>query len=294
MSNIVVTGATGFVGRQIVAQLLQAGHQVHALSRSGKTVAGSTGHAVNITDPQATVALIRRLQPDVVVHLVGIIAEKAAQTFEALHIEATRNVLTAIQDLANVRYLHMSALGANLASSSRYMSSKAAAEALLDSSGLAYTIFRPSIIFGKGDDFFGGVLKNLVSQAPVVPQIGDGSFPFRPISVQDVATAFVQAIERPATIGQTYSLVGPEEFNFRQLLQLETQALGMRKPLVPVPVALMNLLVPLMQVLPQPPITTDQYAMLLQGNTADPQAMLADFQLPMRSLRQDLADIVRG
>src|SRR5690606_19864432 len=112
--------------------------------------------------------------------------------------------------------------------------SKAAAEAIVRDSGLAWTVLRPSLVFGPGDDFFGRVLADLVRRPPLIPQVGDGRFPFRPVWVGDVVRAFGGALERPATVGRTYEVVGPTEYTFRELLELVRGALGLRKPIVPV------------------------------------------------------------
>ncbi|WP_293911137.1 complex I NDUFA9 subunit family protein [Deinococcus sp.] len=288
--RVLVTGATGFVGRAVVAELSRRGHTVFAGSRSGSELPGAGGLKADVTSLESLQAAVAEAQPQAVIHLVGIIAEKGSQTFGAVHVEGTRHVLAVTPPGA--RYLHMSALGANPGSRSGYSATKGQAEQLVRSSTLNYTIFQPSLIFGPGDDFFGRVLKNLVSQAPVVPQIGDGHFPFRPVSVQDVAQAFALALERPETAGQTYELTGPVEYTFRQLLKLELAALGKRKPIAAVPLPLMNLMVPLMGLLPTPPITRDQYAMLLEGNTGDPEPARRAFDLPMLNLETELPKLL--
>ncbi len=288
--KILVTGATGFVGQAVVKELLQRGHQVWAGSRKGTPIAGTTALKLDVGDLGSVQAAIQQADPQAVIHLVGIIQESGNQTFERVHVEGTRNVLASVPRLA--RYLHMSALGADPSSKSRYSSSKGQAEQLVKTSGLAYTIFEPSLIFGVGDDFFGRVLRELVSVAPIVPQIGNGLFPFKPVSVQDVSIAFAEALENPTSIGKTYAITGPEEFSFRQLLELELSALGKKKPIVAVPLPLMDLAVPLMQILPKPPITKDQYAMLKEGNTAPNDVARADFKLPMLRLQDKLPEIL--
>lgn len=290
--RVLVTGGTGFVGRAVVQELLGRGHTVYAGSRRGEAPPGAHGVELDVTDAGSVLRAVGEASPEAVIHLVGIIAEQGTQTFTRVHLEGTRHVLAATPRQA--RYLHMSALGAREDSASGYSRSKAQAERLVRESGLSWTIFQPSLIFGVGDDFFGRVLRELVSTAPVVPMIGDGSFPFRPVSVQDVARAFAGALEQPETVGQTYTLTGPEEFTFRQLLEMELAALGRRKPIVPVPLALMNLMVPAMQVLPKPPITRDQYAMLKEGNTAPNEPARSTFGLPMLRLEDHLPGIVAG
>ncbi|MFC4452652.1 complex I NDUFA9 subunit family protein [Deinococcus sonorensis] len=294
--RVLVTGASGFVGRALVAQLRQQGHDVRAASRQGQPVEGAPGVAMDVTD----LGSVQRgfgmafpgAEPEAVMHLVGIIVEKGAQTFQTVHVDATRHVLASTP--RGARYLHMSALGADPASPSGYSRSKGEAEQLVQGSGLAATIFRPSLIFGPGDDFFGRVLKQLVSLPPLVPQIGNGQFPFRPVGILDVVTAFAGALQRPETAGQTYALTGPQEYTFSQLLELELSALGKRKLIVPVPLPLMDLLVPVMQVLPSPPITRDQYLMLKAGNSAPNEPARTVFQLPMQRLEDALPGIVNA
>ncbi|MDZ7703542.1 MAG: complex I NDUFA9 subunit family protein [Trueperaceae bacterium] len=290
--NVLVTGASGFVGRHLCTYLLHQGHRVIGLARSegaelpgvewvrGDVVTGA-GLADAMTHAQA------------VIHLVGIIREKGKQiTFEQVHVEGTRNVVGAALEADLERFVHMSALGAVEGAKSRYFETKARAETIVRESGLRYTIHRPSLIFGQGDDFFGETLKNLVEAGPVVPQIGDGHFPFRPIWVGDVARAFEQSLTRSAADQRSFDLVGPTEYSFRELLELIRRTLGSRKPIVPVPLPLMRVAVPLLQILPNPPITSDQFEMLLAGNTGDPTEATAAFDLVMAELPEHLPRIL--
>lgn len=289
--RVLVSGATGFVGKRVVQDLLSAGHVVFAASREGKPVPGATALKLDVTNPSSCVSAVQAAQPEAVVHLVGIIREKGTQTFERVQHGGTQNLLEAAGSL-RPRWLQMSALGAREGTSSGYFTSKAQAEGRVKTSSLDYTIFQPSLIFGEGDDFFGKVLKNLVSVAPIVPVIGHGLFPFRPVWVGDVSKAFVTALEVPQSVGKTYLLTGPKEYTFKQLLSLELETLNKRKPLVHVPLWAMNLVVPLMQMLPNPPITKDQYAMLLDGNTGDPAPARDTFGLHMEPLENWLPRIL--
>lgn len=300
--KILVTGSTGYVGHYVVKALLEAGHSVVSVSRdAGKTKTASGAKLEifgNVEYRMGDVSNGNGLKEamngvEAVVHLVGIIAEKGLQTFQRVHVEGTRNVLEAAKAAGVKRYVHMSALGASNNAVSGYSSSKFQAEELVRASSLDWTIFRPSLVFGVGDDFFGHVLKNLVSQAPIVPQIGDGMFLFRPIWVGDVAQCFVQALAKPDTIGKIFDLVGPKEFTFKELSALMQTVLGIKKSVVAVPLPIMDIMVPLMNIVPAiAPITKDQYAMMKAGNTGNPEIMNKTFQLEQRKLETELPVIL--
>ncbi len=307
--KVLVTGSTGYVGHYVVKALLEAGHSVVSVSRDAaksKTASGAKLEIFkNVEYRQADIGNIRAdvgggngLKEamngvDAVLHLVGIIAEKGLQTFARVHVDGTRNVLEAAKAAGVKRYLHMSALGASSNAVSGYSSSKFQAEELVRASNLDWTIFRPSLVFGVGDDFFGHVLKNLVSQAPIVPQIGDGMFLFRPIWVGDVAQCFVQALAKPETSAKIFDLVGPKEFTFKELSALMQTVLGIKKPVVAVPLPIMDIMVPLMNIVPAiAPITKDQYAMMKAGNTGNPDIMNQNFKLEHRKLETELPVIL--
>ncbi|GEM48795.1 complex I NDUFA9 subunit family protein [Deinococcus cellulosilyticus] len=291
--KVLITGASGFVGSALMKEVQQAGHEVIAASRSGEAPPGLKGLKLDVTSADETLKAITAAEPEAIIHLVGIIRETRNQTFQKVHVEGTANVLKAAKEL-QARFIHMSALGAQTGHRSRYFDSKGQAEELVKNSGLTYTIFQPSLIFGPGDDFFGNVLKELVTAAPVVPVIGKGDFPFRPVWIGDVAAAFTQALLNPRTEQQTLQLVGPKEYTFQELLNLELHALKRRKPMFHVPLPLMDLAVPMMQVLPNPPITRDQYLMLKAGNTGDPAPATRILNLRMDHLEHWLPRILKA
>lgn len=290
--KILVIGGSGFVGTNLTRHLLEQGHGVTVASRKGK---GSVQGAHYVAaDAGKNTGLTEAAQgQDAVVYLVGIIRERGDQTFQQAHVDGVRNSLQAAKSAGIRRFVHMSALGAAKGTGSGYFETKAQAEDLVQGSGLEWTIMRPSLIFGPGDDFFGGTLKGLVkTPVPFIPQIGDGHFPFRPIWIGDVAAAFEQSLNLQRTVGSAYNLVGPKEYTFRELLLLVRDALGSKKPLLPIPLFLMDIAVPLISGLPFSPITKDQYLMLKAGNTADPGPMRQVFRLEWRSLEAELPAIL--
>lgn len=290
--KVLVTGASGFIGSHVTARLLEQGHEVAAFSRHG--MAPQPG-VQSLQGDVVTGEGLAEAMKDIgaVIHLVGIIREgRGNATFEKVHVAGTQQVLAAARAAGVARYVHMSALGASADSASGYAATKARAEALVKDSGLDWTILRPSLAFGVGGEFFGKILKSLVQLPPVIPQIGNGQFPFRPVWVGDVALAFGRALERPDTVKECYELVGPIEYSFRELLELLRDTLGLKKPIVSVPLPLMRLMVPLLQILPNPPITKDQFLMLIKGNTGNPARARAAFDLTMTALPEQLPDIL--
>ena len=155
--------------------------------------------------------------------------------------------------------------------------------------GLDWTIFRPSLIFGEGDEFFGKILKGLVRMPlPFIPIIGPGDYLFRPVWAGDVAEAMSQSLEKPETLAEAYDLVGPKEYTYRELVLLVRDALGSKKPLLSLPVGFFSAL----SRLPGAPITPDQLFMLLEGNTGDPAKMRETFLLEGRTLEAELPRVL--
>ncbi len=225
---------------------------------------------------------------DVVVYLAGIIRERE-ESFEAVHVEGVRHVVGAMREAGVRRLLHVSALGARRGTGSRHFETKARGEEIVRESGLEWTIFRPSLVFGEGDEFFSKILKGLVRMPlPFIPLVGSGDYPFRPVWAGDVAAAMAQSLVKPETIGEAYDLVGPREYTYRGLVLLVRDALGSKKPLLSLPVWFFALLARL----PGAPITRDQLYMLLLGNTGDPARMRAAFSLEWRSLEAELPRIL--
>ncbi len=289
--RLLVTGASGFVGTHLVRRLLADGHEVVGLSREGGAPRdGLTWLEGDVVSGAGLGEAVRGV--DGVIHLVGIIRERGSQTFERVHVEGTRNVLAAAGEAGVGRYLHMSALGADRASASGYARTKARAEELVRDSGLAWTIFRPDMILGVGDDFFSHKLRDLVTKPPVVPVVGSGDFPFRPITARDLAEAFSKALRTPAAVQRTFDLVGPREYTLRELQAMVKGALGVRKPLVGVPLPLMRLGTALFSLLPDPPITRDELEMLLAASPSDPSPAVEALGLELQPIEDHLAEVL--
>jgi len=273
--QVFVTGGTGFVGNTVIGQLLAAGHSVHCLVRPGSEdkLPRKKDVIVHFGDVTDMASLKKGVSGcDAIIHLVGIIRESPGQniTFQNLHVRATKNILTAAAGQEIKRYLHMSANGTRANASSAYHQTKWQAEEAVRTSKLDWTIFRPSLIYGQDSEFV-VMMRDLISKLPVVPVIGDGQYRMQPVSVDQVAQSFVRALGKKETIGETYHLGGRHDYSYDELIDIFGQALGkksVRK--LHHPLMLMKPAIKLLQSIPQFPISSDQLAMLLEGNSCDP------------------------
>jgi len=212
---------------------------------------------------------------DVVIYLAGLLFEKGRQNFQAVHVDGVARVLEACQRAGVKQYLHMSALGAGRVEGSAYAETKAEAEALVQASGLNWTIFRPSIIYGAGDNFF-NQFKAMSGMLPVLPVISGGTR-FQPVWVDDVARAFVKSIDNHHVSGQCYDLGGPKVYSFQALLELLMSVLGRKRTFIPVPGIAAKLMAVFTSVLPTPPITLDQLKLLGHDNVVKGDAFPTEF-----------------
>jgi NADH dehydrogenase len=282
--RIFVTGATGFVGRAVIRALQAHGYAVRCLVRRGSEAALKGLEALERVqgDVLAQPTLEQGMAGcDTVIHLVGIIRERPAMasTFERIHVQGTANVLDAAVATGVRRYLHMSALGSRPAARSRYHRTKWAAEDAVRGCPLAWTVFRPSIIYGRGDEFV-NMLAGLVGRYPVTPVIGTGQQRLQPVPVEHVAEAFARAVELPGTEKQTYEVGGPEAVTMVRLLDLIGEALGRpRVRKLHVPLGLVRPVTRLLHRLPGFPLTPDQLLMLEEDNVSNPQPFYSAFGL---------------
>jgi len=269
--KIFVTGGTGFVGKEIVRQLLAAGHEVRCLVRPGSenklpAAEGLEACPGDATDP---VSLEGRLQDcDGVIHLIGIIREfpKRGITFEKLNFETAVNLVRAAERQGVGRFIHMSANGAAESARCNYFQTKYRAEKTVINSNLDWTVFRPSIIFGK-DDAFTNLLADIIRYSPVIPVIGDGQYRLAPVALGDVANCFVGSLRNEKTNKRSFSLCGPDEVAYDRLLDIIAEALKRSPPRkIHLPVSLVKPFIALLEGFSRFPVTGEQLEMLLAGN----------------------------
>src|SRR5690349_1538564 len=269
--SIVVLGGGGFVGSHIVARLVTDGYRVAVPTRRREEVKHlitlPTVDVVeqDIHDPKTLERLFA--ERAAVINLVGIISESASGDFERVHVELPRKVIAACHNAGVPRLLHMSALGAAAHAPSRYLKSKAAAEAMVAASGLQWTIFRPSVIFGREDSFL-NMFARLARALPVVA-LASPKARFQPVYVGDVAQCFVRSIGDEITFGGRYDLCGPRAYTLRELVTYVGEVTGAVRPILALGPGLSSLMATVLGNLPGKILTRDNLASMRKDNVCD-------------------------
>ncbi len=279
--RVLLTGASGFVGREVQRQLLASGREVVAISRHPRAEHVPPG-VIQVAADITGDGWLRWCEGcGAAIHLVGIIREvrSVGATFERAHRIATERVIAGCRKLGISRLVHMSTLGTRAEAATPYHRTKWQAEEAVRASGLEWTIFRPAPIFGPGDGFSTSIA-SAMRRMPIFPVFGDGTTRLQPIAVDEVAHCFVNALELRGTNGQTYELGGPEALSYDEVLRRIARSLGLRRMLLHLPLGLSKLLVSIVQHFPGAPITRDELTMLLEGSTCDASVAAMTFGVP--------------
>ncbi|HWL92054.1 MAG TPA: complex I NDUFA9 subunit family protein [Phycisphaerae bacterium] len=314
-TRVFLTGATGFVGRAVLRELIAKGHQVVCLARDrqrlGKILSEApAGRIETVKGDLFDSAVADGVKgADAVVHLVGIIVESKlrGQTFRRVHVEGTQRVIEAAQAAGVKRYVHMSALGTRPNAVSEYHRTKWAAENIVRASGLDWTIFRPSLIHGPGGEFM-NMMKTFVCDAavpvlgfipapfPVIPYFGSGEAKLQPVSVKDVAHCFAAAVSSPETIGKVLELGGPQTCTWKEFYKICQELIPCAKPwkrLAGVPVPVAKVLAHTFMRLPLLPkalrYDVGQVIMSQEDSVCDARPAEEAFGIKMRDFRTELA-----
>lgn len=246
--QITVFGASGFVGRHVVRRLAAAGARIVAAERDAEGASflrtmGDVGQVVpvscNIKDENRVAAVLEG--SDAAVNLVGILFETRRQRFTDIHAVAPGFIAAAVARTGMDRVVHISAIGADAASASGYARTKAEGEAAARAALPQTVILRPSIIFGPEDSFFNRFAA-LARFTPALPLFGGGRNRFQPVYVGDVAEAVMTCLTRRDLAGRTFELGGPRCYTFRELMELIAAETGRRRLLVPLPLALADII----------------------------------------------------
>lgn len=277
---ITIFGGSGFVGTQVVQLLARAGYRIRVAVRRPDLAGhvkplGNVGQVVpiqaNVRNKDSVAAAVRGAS--VVINLAAIGIEKGRQRFRAVNVMGARNVAEASRLAGVETFIQMSVLGADTHSPSLFARSRAMGEAEVRSVFPGAIIFRPSVIFGVGDDFFNtiGALSRLL---PVMPLFG-AKTRFQPVYVGDVAEAIAEAAKGNAAAGTTYELGGPEILSNRELTERVLRETGRRRPILPLPLGVGTLLSIPMGLLPKPLLTGDRVRLLGLDNVVS-DAAIAD------------------
>lgn len=302
VKNVCVLGGSGFVGHYLVPQLCARNYRVRVLVRrreKAKALIVLPNVDVVESDFFDPLELDRQLAGmDAVINLVGILNEsKTGRTdkpqarrgdFHEVHIELPRRLVHACAGHGVRRLLHMSALGADPNARSAYLRSKGIGEIVIREAGmrhkdhenwylngpkfvhgygLATTVFRPSVIFGREDHFLNLIAK-LVRYLPVIP-LGNPQSQFAPIYVEDVALAFCNALENRATYGRSYDLCGPKRYTFEQLVEYVASIMGRKRRIIGLGERASFLQASLFEFLPGKLITRDNHASMQYHSICD-------------------------
>jgi uncharacterized protein YbjT (DUF2867 family) len=272
MTQVTVFGGTGFLGRRIVERLSREG----AISRVAvrhpdrfETLAKSiaSGQAIpiaaDVRDPSTVAAAIAG--SETVVNAVSAYVEKGGVTYTGAHVYGADNIATACQAQNVARLIHISGIGANPASRSRYIRARGLGELAAKKAFPPATVLRPSVMFAVDEGLL-GVLEKLVRSTPIIPLIGGGRTRLQPVHVTDVAEAVYQALSKPDAVGKTYELAGTETYTLREILDLVLARKGRSCRFISIPFALASPLSRVLERFPGTPLTVAQVDLLRDDN----------------------------
>ncbi|MDM7463046.1 MAG: complex I NDUFA9 subunit family protein [Tepidimonas taiwanensis] len=274
LNRVVLVGGTGFVGSAIANRLSAAGVGVRVptrrRSRAAHLLMLPTVEVVeaDVHDPATLTRLFA--DADAVVNLVGVLHSPPGRpwgvAFERAHVELPRRIVAACEAAGVPRLVHVSALGADPDGPSEYLRSKAAGEAAIRTAKAAWTILRPSVIFGRGDSFL-NLFAKLARLFPLLPLAGANAR-FQPVWVEDVAEVAWRCLTDPTAAGQTWELAGPRIYTLRELVRYVSALVGHPRPVLALPEALAMLQAALMELAPQPLMSRDNVRSMREDNIA--------------------------
>lgn len=263
-----VFGGTGYLGRSIVRHLVQKGFNVRVAARHPRTdlfqdMDDSIQHIqADVTDVKS----VRRAAQgaDSVVNTVGLYVETSKDSFSAVHVVGARDVAAQTAG-TGAQLVHISGIGADPGSESRYVAARAAGEQGVRDAAPDAVVLRPSVLFGPNDAFLGSLLK-LVHFVPVIPLFGNGTTRLQPVCVEDVAEAVVRVLGNTSSQAKTYELGGPGIYTYREVLETIAGHLKKRRLFLPVPFLIWKILAAGSALLPHPPLTRDQVILMSHDN----------------------------
>ena len=282
---ILITGATGYIGRHLVSRLVEQGERPRCLVRDTKRAANVLpADKVELiqgdtTQPASLKAALNGVET--VVHAAFITADRkqsAGNSYAETNVQGTSYLVKAAKEAGVKRIVEISGLGTRPDKAGSYMQGRFLAEEMVKDSGLDWTIIQPSVRFGKGAPFIKG-LADLIRSAPIVPLIGGGNILFQPIYVEDVVTVILKVLADPTgTNKKTYVIGGPAYYSFTQVINVLLHVMHKSRIKAPAPIALVGIGAAVMEaLLPKPPLTKAAMTLFIFNNTTDLQSGERDF-----------------
>ena len=295
--RIVLIGASGFFGEYLLRALTDDQHQCVVLTRNvarRKNLDLLPGVELKQADVYDTGVLVRQFaNADAVVSMAGVLNESGSsgKGFERVHVDLVKNIIEACRTAGVSRLLHISALNAGKGKSF-YLKTKGQAEQLLRSAeDLNVTIFQPSVIFGRGDDFFNRFAM-MLQLAPVLP-LACPNARLQPVFAGDVAEVMQASLDDPMTWGKTYELAGPRAYSLKELVQFTADTLGKKRRIIGLPTPLSAAMAKVMELVPGKPLSWDNYLSLQTDNVSD-QSGFSYFGIEPRSIEVEVPYYLTG
>jgi uncharacterized protein YbjT (DUF2867 family) len=267
---VTVFGGTGFLGWRIVVALVRRGFTIRLAARNPERSGAIDGDvrrmSVDVRDGPAVARAVEGAAA--VVNAVSLYHESRDVSFSQIHVDAARRVAAAVREHDVPRLVHLSGIGSNPDSSSPYVRARGQGELAVRDAFAAATLLRPSAMFGPDDPLITALLK--ATRLPMVPLFGHGDTRLQPVFVGDVAEAAARLVTSDADPQPTYEFGGPDVLTYRELVELTLRATARRRPLVPVPFAVWEAMAAGARLLPSPPITEGQVALMKKDNLASP------------------------
>ncbi len=283
--HILVTGAGGFIGKTVVAELLAAGYSVQAMVRPG-SIPLFPPHPnlsilwADITDYDSFAHQTKKV--DVIVHLA---ANKYHPKLSwKVNLSGAHNLVRLISEkkVRRNRLINISSQSTKIRFRGVYGESKRKSDEIIENSNIAWTTLKPSLVYGEGTDTLFQTIRRYVEKLPAVPVIGNGAWELYPIAAEDVAHAIINSIERPATIGKIYDLGAPNKITFDELIRLIQKELKVAKPILHIPaiIGLMGVYAAT-KIIPHFPISIDNVLGSTQNTSCNPRLAIRELGLTL-------------